>query len=87
MNPTLIDQLEELQAKENSGRGICCVRSIITWLRKEDLDSAKACTQNEWDKIRSYPLVARKLYEIFPEVREDHVRISKKFGFKNEEWI
>lgn len=59
------DLLEQLQAKENDGRGITCVRSIVSYLRQGDWESAKAIRRNEGDKTRSYPEVEKALGEIF----------------------
>lgn len=44
--------------KKNNGRGIQCVKTVITCLKKEKLDTAKAVVSNEWDKISSYDDIA-----------------------------
>lgn len=53
----LADKLWEMQAKENDGRGIECVRSLILYLRRNNPESARAVYLNESDKIRSYPAI------------------------------
>ena len=50
----LADELDALQAKANSGRGICCVRTVIDCLRRGDYSGARAVVNNESDKIRSH---------------------------------
>lgn len=67
----LAQQLSELQAKQNEGRGVSCVRNLCAYLRRKDLTSAKAVVANESDKIRSYPEIVEALksvgfwYQIF----------------------
>lgn len=51
----IAQQLESLQAKKNEGRGVSCVRTIISYLKNNDLDNAKAVCYNESDKLSSYP--------------------------------
>jgi hypothetical protein len=48
------DQLDVLQKKENEGRGVSCVRTIIACLNNGDIESAKAVCVNEGDKIERY---------------------------------
>jgi len=57
----LADELDSLQAGENSGRGVSCVRSIVAYLRRDDLSAAKAIVNNEGDKIASYPAIVAVL--------------------------
>ncbi len=57
--------LELLQTKENDGRGIYAVRSIVHYLREGDLESAKAVRMNEGDKTRNYPRIEAELLTIF----------------------
>jgi hypothetical protein len=51
----LADNLDKLQASKNDGRGISCVRTLVMYLRRGDIESAKAVCLNEGDKIRNYP--------------------------------
>jgi hypothetical protein len=60
-----IDKLDELQSKENDGRGISCVKTILFFLRHNKIDEARACRQNEGDKINSYPLVELQINKMF----------------------
>jgi hypothetical protein len=59
----LAEELDILQLNENDGRGINCVRDIISSLRRSDLEDAKAISYNEADKISSYPEVKKFLVE------------------------
>jgi len=60
-----INELDDLQSKENEGRGISCICSIILCLRREDSDTAKRVYQIEGDKIRQYPKVEKWLLDNF----------------------
>ncbi len=60
-----IDRLDELQAKENDGRGISCVRTILTYLRRGENQLAAAVRSTEGDKTRVYPEVEEQLYQMF----------------------
>lgn len=60
----LARKLDGLQSTKNDGRGVECVRSISTWLRRGDLTSARAVAQNEADKVRNYPDIVAALREI-----------------------
>lgn len=59
------DMLDSLQARQNNGRGVTCVRSIVHYLRNNDFDSAKAVWSNDGDKIRQYPEVEVYCISIF----------------------
>ncbi|MCD6434935.1 MAG: hypothetical protein J7L15_00885 [Clostridiales bacterium] len=58
-----IDRLDELQMVENEGRGIICVKYIISSLRREDIKEAIYVYKWEGDKIRAYPLVQQWFYD------------------------
>ncbi len=51
----LARKLDALQSEKNGGRGISCIRTLIFYLDRGDIDSAKAVFLNESDKIRNYP--------------------------------
>jgi predicted cupin superfamily sugar epimerase len=62
MNPAQInttaaiaDKLDDMQSKQNNGRGVTCVCTIVYYLRKDDMDSARAVARNESDKLWQYP--------------------------------
>lgn len=57
----LADKLDQLQSKANEGRGISCVRTVVHSLRRGDYSGARACINNESDKIRSYDEVVASL--------------------------
>lgn len=59
-------RLDKLQAKKNDGRGVSCVRAIVSELSRGDVCGALAVTSNESDKIRGY---------------KDIVRVLRKVGF------
>lgn len=50
----IADELEQLQADKNDGRGISCVQTIITYLKRGDLKNARNVCFNEADKISSH---------------------------------
>lgn len=52
-----IDLLDKLQSAANNNRGIKCVQSIISYLRNNDIESAKMVWMTDGDKIRQYPEV------------------------------
>lgn len=56
-----IDTLDALQACENDGRGISCVRAIVSYLRSGNVESAKVVRTLEGDKTRSYAFVEAAL--------------------------
>jgi len=57
--------LDTLQAKQNQGRGVSCVRDIVTFLRRGKFDEAQRIRQWDGDKTRSYPDIEKALTEIF----------------------
>jgi len=61
----IADTLDELQAAENGERGISCVRSIVTYLRRGDFERAQNVRQIDGDKTRSYPKVEGYLTRVF----------------------
>lgn len=50
----IAEQLTSLQAVKNGGRGVSCVRGVVSELERGDLTGALAIINNESDKIRSY---------------------------------
>lgn len=60
----VISELEALQAAKNQDRGVDCVRTLITYLRKGNFYSAHLCAKNEWDKISSYTDIANFLIKV-----------------------
>jgi hypothetical protein len=62
---SVAEMLDEIQSKENDGRGISCVRTMIMYLRNGQFDSALAIRRIEGDKTRCYPAVEEKLIEFF----------------------
>lgn len=61
----IADELNQLQEKENDGRGITCVKSIVAYLRMGDLRSAVLIRQHDGDKTINYYDVENYLTEKF----------------------
>ena len=60
-----INRLVDLSSKENDGRGVSCVDSVISCLNKGKIELAKRVYKNECDKIRSYPYIQEWFYNFF----------------------
>lgn len=60
-----IERLKDLQSKENEGRGVSCVTSIILYLEIGDIKTAKYIYMQEGDKIISYPKIQNWMYKNF----------------------
>lgn len=60
----LADELDGLQARQNDGRGVSCVRGIVSSLRRGEFGDARACARNESDKIRSYKEIVAVLKRV-----------------------
>ena len=57
-----IDELDRLQSLKNQGRGISCVRTIIHYLRRGQIDLAKNVYEVDGDKICAvYPDVDKMI--------------------------
>jgi hypothetical protein len=57
----LATTLDELQSQANGERGISSVRTVISYLRSGDRETAAIAIRNEWDKISSYPEISEHL--------------------------
>lgn len=57
-------QLEQLQKKENDGRGVQAARDVATCLSNHEINDAVVTAHNHWDKIRNYPAIAGFLRKI-----------------------
>lgn len=57
----IADKLFILQEKENNGRGVFCVRSIVDYLRLGKIEDAKTMINTDYDKIRNYPKIVKFL--------------------------
>ena len=57
----LADKLDDLQKEKNGGRGVSCVQTVVSYLRRSDLQSARAVCWNEADKIVNYPDIRKVL--------------------------
>lgn len=60
-NVILADELNKLQEWHNHGRGISCVRQIVSEISRGDHAGAQAIASTDWDKIAFYPDVAEWL--------------------------
>ncbi len=59
------EHLFKLQAEENNGRGVTCVRVICDFLAKNDYYQARLTFSNEFCKIRQYPALVTWLNDFF----------------------
>lgn len=59
----VISDLKSLQKEVNNGRGINCVNTVIFFLESGEIEKAKACIINEWDKISGYPILSDYIKE------------------------
>jgi len=75
----LADQLDQIQSKENEGRGVTCVRDIVHHLRQENIEDAKAICWNEYDKIRNYPDIQEFLINNLFKPEEQTPWVWEKF--------
>jgi hypothetical protein len=50
-----INKLSEINSSINNGRGILCVRDIISYLNNNDVSTARLYYEHDGDKIASYP--------------------------------
>lgn len=62
---SLVDELDALQSQQNDGRGISCVRAMITLCRQKQYTKAKWVRQTEGDKTQAYPEVEALLTRLF----------------------
>jgi hypothetical protein len=53
----IADELWSLQAKQNNGRGISCVQTVVHLIRHGLIDEAERVADWDHDKIRNYPEV------------------------------
>lgn len=63
----LSEKLNGLQSVENDGRGVTCIRAIVTELNRGNIEGAKAIYINEGDKIENYPEIKQLLEKEFGE--------------------
>jgi len=70
MNPDLISLLSDVESRENDGRGVQCVKCVITYLKARKLEDAEATVNWDHDKIRQYPEIQSVLAHIFPKYKE-----------------
>ena len=75
-----LQTLKELESKQNSGRGVQCVKYIIVCIERGMMEEAEAAALNEQDKIRSYPVLKASLRKLLPEYDAWHKRQEKLFG-------
>lgn len=58
-----IAKLKALEASKNGGRGVTCVRDIISFLNLGRVELAKEVCNWDRDKIRNYQDIARLLVD------------------------
>lgn len=66
-----------VQGRQNSGRGVSCVRDVAMYLERGNLRLAKTVVWSEFDKIRNYPDVVSVLRRLglMDEVDATHAKI------------
>jgi hypothetical protein len=57
--------LKEIESKQNGGRGVQCVKSIISYCDMGMIEDAKWIYQWDSDKLSQYPELEKHLYEMF----------------------
>lgn len=53
--------LNLMQELCNHGRGVSCVRAVVFLLQSGEIKKAKLVVEHDWDKISSYPEIAKFL--------------------------
>jgi hypothetical protein len=70
MDAELFKLLRDTEAKQNEGRGVQCVKSVLTYIGAGKMKDAEAVVDWDHDKLRSYPDIQRVLADIFPKYNE-----------------
>lgn len=83
----IAEQLDLLQKDKNDGRGVTCIKTIIEFLKRGDIKSAKHIAEWDHDKINNYPDIEDFLEKtIFEDDPDSPVKLRKriieKFGQK-----
>ncbi len=52
--PEIISKLKNFNDTVNGKMGVTCVRAIITWLERGDIDSARNVARNDFGKLWQY---------------------------------
>ena len=74
------DRLFALQAAENDGRGISCVRQVVDELRRGDIEGARIIADMDGDKLRAHPGIENYLEEtIFVGVPDSRMKLKKQW--------
>lgn len=60
-----VQELITLNSQENNGRGISCVKDIITYLQSIQIEKAKLTYQHDGDKMYLYPKIQEWFYNNF----------------------
>ena len=76
-------KLFDLQAQENEGRGISCVRQVVDELRRGDIEGARIIADMDGDKLRSHPKIENYLEEtIFVGIPDSRLKLRKEWKEK-----
>lgn len=59
----LADQLDVLQGQQNDGLGVSSIQTLVMYLRRGDINGARAVCWNEADKIVSYPDIRKTIQQ------------------------
>jgi hypothetical protein len=68
----IADELDDLQKKENDGRGVGCVRDVVLFLRDGQLSEARKICIWDSDKIRNYPNLVQYIKNNLFDEDEEH---------------
>jgi len=60
-----INELDNMQKKYNGGNGICCVKTIILYLKKGKIEQAKQAYTYDNDKLSTYYDVKQWFFDNF----------------------
>lgn len=66
------DELDNLQKQENDGRGVSCVKEVVSYLRMGKLQEARAVCFTDHDKIINYPALKEFIVTNLFEEGEEH---------------
>lgn len=73
------NEIDEVQSKENDGRGIVCVEIIVHYLRQGNYNSALNVRRIDGDKTRMHKEVEKVLYKWFGCLSHGHINCQNSF--------
>lgn len=74
------NELNHLQETKNDGRGIECVRQVVSELRRGDIEGARTIADMDGDKLRAFPDIGNFLEEkIFVGIPDSRLKMREKW--------